>query len=63
MRERKCLCAAILHEQNWFNRREPVEPASRLVVCVDYSVANEGLLVAYRFDGESELSRAKFVVV
>jgi hypothetical protein len=33
------------------------------VACVDYSVANRGPLVAYRFDGEPELSADKFVAV
>jgi predicted MPP superfamily phosphohydrolase len=30
------------------------------VCCVDYSVANKGKLVAYRFDGETELRKEKF---
>ena len=30
------------------------------VCCVDYSVANQGKLVAYRFDGETELRKEKF---
>ena len=29
--------------------------------CVDYSVAKGGPLVAYRFDGEPQLSAGKFV--
>jgi hypothetical protein len=41
---------------------EPVLPASN-VACVDYSVAREGLLVAYRWDGESDLNEDKFVTV
>jgi hypothetical protein len=28
---------------------------------VDYSIAKEGILVAYRFDGEKELSEKKFI--
>lgn len=32
-------------------------------VCLDYSVAKAGLLCAYRFDGESELSTSKFFSV
>ncbi len=47
----------------WFNPNDPLEPASKLVACVDYSVANNGLLVAYRFDGEQQLSKDKFVAV
>ncbi len=31
-----------------------------LVACTDYSVAKGGKLVAYRWDGESELSADKF---
>jgi hypothetical protein len=35
-----------------------------MVACVDYSVAKQnGLLVAYRFDGEPELTAQKFVAV
>ncbi|MEO7081831.1 MAG: metallophosphoesterase [Flavobacteriales bacterium] len=33
------------------------------VCCVDYSVANNGKLVAYRFDGEAVLENDRFVVV
>lgn len=41
------------------------EPAviSPTFACLDYSVANEGPLVAYQWDGESELSSAKIVWV
>ena len=38
-------------------------PLSTKVACVDYSVAKGGPMVAYRFDGERELSAAKFVAV
>lgn len=38
-------------------------PLSKRVACVDYSVARGGPLVAYRFDGERELSKAKFIAV
>jgi hypothetical protein len=31
------------------------------VACVDYSAANDGPLVAYRFEGERELSASSFV--
>ena len=47
----------------WFDPAEPIAPASRRVACVDYSVARGGPLVAYRFDGERELSADKFVAV
>ncbi len=33
------------------------------ICCLDYSVAKEGLLAAYRFDGESILDESKFVYV
>ena len=33
------------------------------VCCLDYSVAKDGLLVAYRYDGERELSNDKFIWV
>ena len=33
------------------------------ICCLDYSVANGGLLAAYRFDGEKVLDESKFVYV
>ena len=33
------------------------------VCCLDYGVAKKGFLVAYRFDGEKELSNDKFIFV
>jgi len=47
----------------WLPANESPERRSRLVACVDYSVAHKGQLVAYRFDGEPELSKDKFVAV
>lgn len=47
----------------WFDPTNPAAPASKRVACVDYSVAKGGPLTAYRFDGEPELSAAKFVAV
>mgnify|MGYP001157967606 CR=1 FL=1 len=39
-------------------------PLAQNIACVDYSVAKPGgVLAAYRFDGESELSEQKFVTV
>ena len=35
-------------------------PLAANVACTDYSVAKGGKLVAYRWDGESELSADKF---
>lgn len=45
----------------WLNPSEPLAPLAQRVACVDYSVAKGGPLVAYRFDGEEELSTSKFV--
>lgn len=40
------------------------EPLARNIACVDFSVAKPGgKLVAYRWDGEDELSSDKFVWV
>lgn len=47
----------------WLNPNEALTPLSSKVACVDYSVAKGGPLVAYRFDGEQELSADKFVAV
>ena len=47
----------------WFDPSDGISPASPQVACVDYSVARGGNLVAYRFDGETELSASNFVVV
>ena len=41
---------------------EPVLQSNR-AVCVDYSAGNGGALVAYRFDGEQDLSLDHFVSV
>lgn len=38
-------------------------PLASRVACVDYSVANDGQLCAYRFDGEPELAAEKFTCV
>ena len=38
-------------------------PLTNNVACLDYSVAKRGKLVAYRWDGESELTQAKFTFV
>lgn len=37
------------------------EPLSTTVACLDYSVARNGTLVAYRFSGESTLCTSKFI--
>jgi hypothetical protein len=43
----------------WLEGEEPMVQAPN-VCCVDYSVAIKGKLVAYRFDGETELKKEKF---
>jgi hypothetical protein len=45
----------------WLNERSDMMPRSRHVACVDYSAGKGGPLVAYRFDGETELSADKFI--
>ncbi|MBJ7446241.1 MAG: metallophosphoesterase [Brevundimonas sp.] len=47
----------------WFDPLGPLAPVTHRVACVDFSVAKGGPLVAYRYDGEPELSAAKFVAV
>ena len=47
----------------WLGSDQAPAPLSSQVACVDYSVAKGGPLVAYRYDGERELSGDKFVVV
>ena len=47
----------------WLNPDEALAPLTSRVACVDFSVAKGGPLVAYRFDGEAELSAEKFVAV
>jgi hypothetical protein len=39
------------------------EPLARNVACLDYSIAREGHLAGYRFDGEAVLERDRFTVV
>jgi hypothetical protein len=43
----------------WLEADQPKLQTSN-VCCLDYSVAKEGKLVAYRFDGEKELDERKF---
>lgn len=45
----------------WLSHREGMAPRSRRVACVDYSAGKGGPLVAYRFDGEPELTADKFI--
>ena len=46
----------------WLNSMPPA-PTSATTACLDYSVALGGTLVAYRWDGEAELSRDRFCYV
>lgn len=46
----------------WLPDSQPA-PLTHNVACVDYSVAKHGMLCAYRFDGESRLSKDRFVTV
>ena len=39
------------------------EPLAPNIACLDYSVAKGGQLVAYRWDGEQELDKDKFVAI
>ena len=46
----------------WMPDKTP-QPLAHNVACLDYSVAKDGQLCAYRFDGETRLNAAKFVTV
>jgi Calcineurin-like phosphoesterase len=46
----------------WLEDPYPVIQASN-VICLDYSVAKEGYLVAYRWNGEDSIDKKHFVVV
>lgn len=46
----------------WMPSKSPA-PLTANVTCVDYSVAKHGLLVAYRFNGESTLDVSNYVAV
>jgi hypothetical protein len=43
--------------------RGPLRCQSANIACLDYSVAKSGRLVAYRWDGEAELSASKMIAV
>lgn len=47
----------------WLAANAPLQPRTPRVACVDYSVANGGPLVAYRFDGEQKLTPDNFVAL
>lgn len=46
----------------WLSDSTP-EPLTPNIACLDFSVAKNGLMCAYRFDGESVLTKDKFVTV
>jgi hypothetical protein len=46
----------------WLEEKYPVIQAEN-VVCVDYSVAKKGALVAYRWNGEKKVNNQQFVLV
>ena len=46
----------------WMPDNSP-RPLAQNVACLDYSVAKDGQLCAYRFDGETQLLAQKFVTV
>lgn len=46
----------------WLRAQRPARLAAN-VACLDYSVAADGMLCAYRWDGEAELDDQKFVTV
>ena len=50
----------VLFGHYWW-RRESAEAINPLATCVDYSVAKDGVLRAYRWDGEPEIDGTKFV--
>ena len=50
----------VLFGHYWW-RKESAEPINPLATCLDYSVAKNGVLRAYRWDGETEIDETKFV--
>ena len=50
----------VLFGHYWW-RKESAEAINPLATCVDYSVAKDGVLRAYRWDGETEIDEDKFV--
>jgi hypothetical protein len=51
----------VLFGHYWFTGKPEV--ISKQFACLDYSVAKDGPLVAYRWDGEAELSSEKLTWV
>ena len=50
----------VLFGHYWW-RKEAAEAINPLATCLDYSVAKDGVLRAYRWDGETEIDETKFV--
>lgn len=50
----------VLFGHYWW-RKESAEAINPLATCLDYSVAKNGVLRAYRWDGETEIDETKFV--
>ncbi len=46
----------------WLHAESPA-PLAQNIACLDYSVAKSGLLCAYRWNGETELSLEQFISV
>lgn len=47
----------------WLPSDLPKQPMASHLACLDFSVAKDGYLVAYRWDGEQQLSPEKFLAV
>jgi hypothetical protein len=45
----------------WLPVHSPFAPMKPNIACLDYSAAKDGPLVAYRWDGEREISAEKFI--
>jgi hypothetical protein len=50
----------VLFGHYWW-RKETAEQVNPLATCLDYSVAKDGVLRAYQWDGENEIDGTKFV--
>ena len=50
----------VLFGHYWW-RKESAEKINPLATCLDYSVAKNGILRAYRWDGETEIDASRFV--
>lgn len=48
---------------HYWLRAESAQRLAPNVACLDYSVAKDGMLCAYRWDGEAEIDNSKFVTV